>query len=187
MLREFFDVQREYVAEEGQTGEAGALPKENSVTRIGLFFVLLAGVMLAPLFPNQFISGPIVNALLIIITVMLGLRSAVIMSFLPSLMALTNGLLPPMFAPFVPFIILSNIIFVCIFHKLRLRNYWLAAGTGSVVKFIFLFAASQIFFNLFLDQTLARSASLMMSWNQLYSAALGSLIAYGFLKTIKRI
>jgi len=109
------------------------------------------------------------------------------MSFLPSLMALVSGLLPPMFAPFVPFIILSNIIFVCIFHKLRLRNYWLAAGTGSVVKFIFLFAASQIFFNLFLNQTFARAASLMMSWNQLYSAALGSLIAYGFLKVIKRI
>ena len=187
MLQRYFDAEPEYTVEEGEAEQVGALPKEGAITRIGLFFVLLAGVMMAPLFPNQFISGPIVNALLIIITVMLGLRSAVMMSFLPSLMALVSGLLPPMFAPFVPFIILSNIIFVCIFHKLRLRNYWLAAGTGSVVKFIFLFAASQIFFNLFLNQTFARAASLMMSWNQLYSAALGSLIAYGFLKVIKRI
>ncbi|MFA5128057.1 MAG: iron hydrogenase [Patescibacteria group bacterium] len=179
MRRDYYDA--------GPAEQVGAVPKESATTTAGLFFVLLAGVMLAPLFPNQFISGPMVNALLIIITVMLGLRSAVILSFVPSIMALVSGLLPAMFAPFVPFIILSNIIFVCLFHWLRLHNYWLAAGAGSVAKFIFLFVMSQLLFNIFLNQTLAQAAAMMMSWNQLYSAALGSLIAYGFLKTIKRI
>jgi hypothetical protein len=169
------------------TEAAGALPKESAATTVGMFLVMLAGVMLAPLFPNQFISGPMVNALLIIITVMLGLRSAVILSFVPSLMALVGGLLPAMFAPLIPFIILSNIIFVCIFHWLRLKNYWLAAGSASIIKFIFLFAVSQMLFQLFLSQTLSGNLAMMMSWNQLYSAALGSVIAYGFLKAIKRI
>lgn len=167
--------------------QVGAIPKEKSVSAVGIFFVLLAGVMLAPLFPNQFISGPIVNALLIIVTVMLGLRSGIILCFVPSLMAMVGGLLPAVFFPFIPFIMAGNIIMVTLFHFLRLKNYWLAAGTGSVAKFIFLFAASQIFFTVFLVQPLAKAASLMMSWNQLYSAALGSLIAFVFLKTIKRI
>jgi hypothetical protein len=167
--------------------QVGAIPKEQPISIVGVFFVFLAGVMLAPLFPNQFISGPLVNALLIIVTVMLGLRSGIILSFVPSLMAMVGGLLPPIFFPFIPFIMASNIIMVTIFHFLRLKNYWLAAGVGSVTKFIFLFATSQIFFAVFLVQPLAKAAGLMMSWNQLYSAALGSLVAYGFLKTIKRI
>lgn len=173
---------------EGPAAEqVGAISKGKSITAVGVFLVLLAGVMLAPLFPNQFISGPIVNALLIIVTVMLGLRSGIILCFVPSLMAMVGGLLPAVFFPFVPFIMAGNIIMVVLFHFLRQRNYWLAAGAGSVTKFIFLFVASQLFFTVFLVQPLARAAALMMSWNQLYSAALGSLIAYAFLKTIKRI
>lgn len=167
--------------------QVGAVPKDKSISAVGIFFVFLAGTMLAPLFPNQFISGPMVNALLIIVTVMLGLRSGIILSFVPSIMALVGGLLPALFMPFVPFIMLSNIILVVIFHFLRLKNYWLAATTASVVKFLFLTISSQLFFNFFLNQTLAKTAAFMMSWNQLYSALLGSIIAYAFLKIIKRI
>lgn len=167
--------------------QVGAISREKSISVVGLFFIFLAGTMLAPLFPNQFISGPIVNALLIIVTVILGLRSGIILSFVPSLMALVGGLLPALFMPFVPFIMLSNIIFVVIVHLLRLKNYWLAAGTASVAKFLFLSLTSQLFFNLFMHQALAKTAAFMMSWNQLYSAALGSIIAYTFLRIIKRI
>ncbi len=169
----------------GVAEQVQAIPKE--ISKTGLFVFLFAGIMLAPLFPNQFISGPIVNALLIIITVMLGLRSGILMCFVPSLMALVGGLLPAIMAPFIPFIMVSNIIMVFLFHKLRLKNYWLGAGAGSIAKFIFLFITSQIFFNFFVAQTLSKNIALMMSWNQLYSAALGSLIAFVFLKTIKRI
>jgi len=102
-------------------------------------------------------------------------------------MALVSGILPAIFLPFIPFIMLGNIMMVTLFNWLRLKNYWLGAGAGSAVKFIFLFAASQIFFNLIVNQPLAKAAALMMSWNQLYSAAAGSVIAYIFLKTIKRI
>lgn len=167
--------------------QVGVISKEKSVYAVGVFLFLLGGVMLAPLFPNQFISGPIVNALLLIVTVILGLRSGILMSFLPSIMALVGGLLPAVFGPFVPFIMAGNIIMVTLFHYLRQKNYWLGAGMGSVLKFIFLFVASKIMFNSVLGHTLAGSMALMMSWNQLYSAAAGSVIAYLFLKTIKRI
>jgi len=167
--------------------QVGVIPKEQAYSTVGLFFVFLAGVMLAPLFPNQFVSGPMVNAILIIVTMVLGLRSGVILCFVPSLMALVSGILPAIFLPFIPFIMLGNIMMVTLFNWLRLKNYWLGAGAGSAVKFIFLFAASQIFFNLIVNQPLAKAAALMMSWNQLYSAAAGSVIAYIFLKTIKRI
>lgn len=181
----YFDYNEDISQGPAVAEQVGAISKE--VSKTGLFVFLFAGIMLAPLFPNQFISGPIVNALLIIITVMLGLRSGILMCFVPSLMALVGGLLPAIMAPFIPFIMVSNIIMVFLFHKLRLKNYWLGAGVGSITKFIFIFITSQLFFNFFVAQAISKNIALMMSWNQLYSAALGSLIAFVFLKTIKRI
>jgi len=167
--------------------QVGAVSKEKTVTVVGTFLFLLGGVMLAPLFPNQFISGPIVNAILIIVTVILGLRSGILMSFVPSLMAMVGGLLPAVFFPLIPFIMAGNIIMVTLFHYLRRKNYWFGAGTGSVVKFLLIYASSQIMFKFFIGKSVAGSLALMMSWNQLYSALLGSVIAFLFLKTIKRI
>ncbi|MDD2758212.1 MAG: iron hydrogenase [Patescibacteria group bacterium] len=169
------------------TEQVGAIAKEKSFTVVGTFLLLFGGVMLAPLFPNQFIAGPIVNALLFIVTVMLGLRAGVLMCFIPSLMALLGGLLPAVLAPFVPFIMFGNIVMVALFHWLRGRNFWLASGAGGVAKFIFLFITSQLFFKWFLSGSLAQGLALMLSWNQLYSALMGAIIAYVFLKTIKRI
>ena len=169
------------------TEQVGAIPKEKSIANVGTFLLVLGGVMLAPLFPNQFISGPIVNAILFIVTVILGLRTGILLCFIPSLMALWAGLLPAIFLPFIPFIMISNIVMVLIFNWLRLKNYWFAAGSGGVVKFIFLFVASQIFFKIFVPTTVAQGVSIMMSWNQLYSALFGAIIAFVFLKVIKRI
>ena len=143
--------------------------------------------MLIPLIPNQFISGPLVNAVLFIITVFLGLRGGVLLSFVPSLIALMSGLLPAIMAPFIPFIILSNVIMVVLFHYGRQKNYWFGVGTSAAAKFIFLTVASRIFFQVFLNKPMTQALTIMMSWNQLYSALMGGIIAYVFLKFIKRI
>lgn len=164
-----------------------AIPQDKTVSVVGLFFIFLAGIMLAPLFPNQFISGPMVNAILFIVTVMLGLRSGLIFSFVPSVIALIGGLLPVFLVPFIPFIMLSNIIMVSVFHNLRLKNIKLAIVVSAILKFIFLAVASKLFFEFFLNSTMSQTIAYMMSWNQLYSALLGGIIAYTFLKIIKRI
>lgn len=158
--------------------------------RVGIvapFLIALGGLMLVPLIPNQFISGPLVNAMLFVITVFLGLRGGVILSFVPSLMALMSGLLPAIMALFIPFIMLSNVIMVVLFHYARQKNYWFGIGTSAVAKFVFLTVASRIFFQVFLNKPMTETLTMMMSWNQLYSALMGGIIAYVFLKFIKRI
>jgi len=176
------------IAEEAEDeAAAAAVAKGMAKVSVGTFLVALGGLIILPLFHNQFFSGPLINAVLLIITMMLGLRAGVILSFVPSIMALLAGLLPALLMPFLPFIMAGNILLVVIFHYLRQKNYWLGAGLGAIVKFAFLTAAIQIFFRFFINKPVVQAIAYMMSWNQLYSALLGAVIAFAFLKFIKRI
>jgi hypothetical protein len=151
-------------------------------------FVLLMGIATAaPLFHNQFITGPIVNATLLVAVALLGMRDAILIGLIPSSIALAVGLLSPVLAPMIPFIIVGNAILVITFGYLRQRNYWLGLVSGSILKFAFLFGTSSIVINLLLNQNLASSVAVMMSWPQLVTALAGGMIAYGVLRGLKKL
>ena len=151
-------------------------------------FVLLLGIATAAsLTHSQFITGPIVNATLLIAVALLGMRDALLIGLIPSSIALAVGLLPPVLAPMIPFIIVGNAILVITFGYLRQRNYWLGLVSGSILKFAFLFGTSSIVISLLLNQSLASSVAVMMSWPQLVTALAGGVIAYGVLRGLKRL
>ena len=163
--------------------ETLTITKEAVIT----FVVLLGIASAAPLIRNQFITGPIVNATLLIAVATLGMRDGLLIGLIPSSIALFVGLLPPVLAPMIPFIIVGNAILVVTFGYLRSKNYWLGLVSGSVLKFAFLFGTSSIVINLLLDQKVATSVAVMMSWPQLVTALAGGLLAYGFLRGTKRL
>ena len=153
-----------------------------------LTFVALLGIAsAAPLLHNQFVAGPIVNATLLIATVLLGVRGGILIGLIPSTIALSTGLLPAVLAPMIPFIIVGNAILVVTFGYLRDKNYWLALVSGSILKFAFLFGTSGVVISLLLNQKIASSVAMVMSWPQLATALAGGLVAYGFLRGIKKI
>jgi hypothetical protein len=149
--------------------------------------VFVGLVSIAPLFPLQGIAGPIVNALLYIAVIFLGVRYALFVCIFPSIISLSTGLLPVVLAPMIPFIILGNIILVLLFAYFKEKSYWLGVVVASVAKFIFIFAASQVIIDKFLPSNIAPAIANMMSWPQLFTALLGGVIAYAFLKFIKKI
>ncbi|MBT4210028.1 MAG: iron hydrogenase [Candidatus Komeilibacteria bacterium] len=151
------------------------------------FVSLLSIATIAPLFHQQWVTGPIVNAMFLIAVVLLGSQNAIILALLPSTIALGVGLLPAVLAPMIPFIIISNVILILGFHLLRDKNFWLGIVVGSLLKFIFLWSTSFVVINLLLKQELATKVSAMMSWPQLATALIGGLLAYAFLKGIKKI
>jgi len=156
-------------------------------TRVIEFVLLLGIATAAPLFHNQFITGPIVNATLLIAVALLGMRDAILIGLIPSSIALAVGLLSPVLAPMIPFIIVGNAILVITFGYLRQRNYWLGLVSGSILKFAFLFGTSSIVISLLLNQNLASSVAVMMSWPQLVTALAGGVIAYGVLRGLKKL
>ena len=155
--------------------------------RVIEFVLLLTVATAAPLFHNQFITGPIVNATLLVAVALLGMRDGILIGLIPSSIALATGLLPPVLAPMIPFIIVGNAILVVTFGYLRNKNYWLGLVSASILKFAFLFGTSSIVINLLANQKVAANVAVMMSWPQLVTALAGGLIAYGFLRSIKKV
>ena len=150
------------------------------------FATLIGVATIVPLFHYQPVTGPIVNATLFIAAATLGPQRAILIGLVPSMIALSAGLLPAVLAPMIPFIMLSNAILIMTFSALKKKNYWLNVAIGSTLKFIFLFATSSIVINLLIKKEIAQQVALIMSWPQLLTALAGGVIAYPIIKLIKR-
>lgn len=147
----------------------------------------------------QWLTGPIVNAILILALFLAGIRSALTLCLIPSLMALSGGLLPAVLAPVVPFIMISNVILVLAIDYATGRqsrqggmpnsakNYWLGVIIGAGLKFLFLFLSVNVIAKLLIKQELAMKVAQMMSWPQFATAVTGGLIAWAILKRLKRV
>ena len=151
------------------------------------FLFLTSLVTIAPLFHFQPITGLIVNAIFFITVSLLGIKYALLIGLIPSLIALLTGLLPVILVPMIPFIMLSNIILIITFFCLKNKNYWLGIIAASVLKFIFLFTTSSVVINLLLKKEIATKVAEMMSWPQLLTALGGGVIAYIFLNSLKKV
>ncbi|MBU1203024.1 iron hydrogenase [Patescibacteria group bacterium] len=151
------------------------------------FVTLLSIATVAPFFHQQWLTGPIVNAMFLIAVALLGTESAIFLALLPSTIALSVGMLPAILAPMIPFIIISNTILILGFSYLRDKNFWLGVIVASFLKYLFLWSTSFVVINLLIKKELATNVSAMMSWPQFVTAVLGGVIAYGFLKSIKKI
>ncbi|MEN8252160.1 MAG: hypothetical protein ABFQ53_01095 [Patescibacteria group bacterium] len=138
-------------------------------------------IIIAPFFHMQMLTGPVINAVLFIVTALLGVRAGIFAGLVPSVIALSIGTLPAPLAPMIPYIMLGNMILVFTFHFLKERNYWLGVVTASFLKFLFLFASSSVVVGLLAKSELAVKVAYMMSWPQLLTALAGGVIARVFL------
>jgi len=157
-------------------------------------FLGLAGVItIAPfLIHSQWVTGPIVNAVLIMALFLVGVRGAMVLALVPSMIALSSGLLPAVLAPIVPFIMIGNVILIltidliCRRFKNKTKGFWLGVITGALLKFLFLFASVNIISQLLIKQELVIKVVQMMSWPQFYTAMIGGVIAWAVLKACKK-
>ena len=148
------------------------ITKTNSIA-LTQFIALLLIVFLAPFIGNQFITGTIVNAVLILSFFLLGYNSALLLCFLPSAISLSLGFMPV--AIMLPFIIIGNVILVSAFKLIK--NYWIALFSGGIAKASLLFLTASIF----VSNPVVLS---MMSWPQLLTAISGGLLAYMIKKKV---
>ena len=153
---------------------------------------LIAALGLALLIPNlgmsQYVTGPLVNALLLIVALQLGTTSAVVVGIVTPMAALLRGVLPLPLALMIPFIALGNAAFVTLFGRLAARNRLLALGLAAVLKFALLQSAVLLLsarpLALVAGQGTVSAAipsalAAMMSWPQLFTALAGGAIALG--------
>jgi len=157
-------------------------------------FLLISGVAIVmPFYIHlQWLTGPIVNALLILALFLVGIRSAFFVALIPSVVALSAGLLPAILAPMIPFIMLSNILFVLVldFSSKLIKNenkaYWSGVLIASFLKFLFLFLSVNVISKLLIKNEFAIKVAQILSWPQFYTALLGGVIAFLVLKWFRK-
>ena len=155
--------------------------------KVILFGISLGLLTVVPGFiHSQWITGPMVNAILLISAVLIGPMEAVFLGLFPSTVALSAGLLPLPLAPMVPFIMIGNAILVAIFYYIYKKNIFAAIGISALLKFAFLHFSVVLIMSKLLTSQLTASLAVMMSWPQLFTALIGGAVAYGVLRGINK-
>ncbi len=154
---------------------------------ITISVLLLISIVVPTFVHSQFITGPLVNAILLIAAVLVGPFEAVFIGLVPSTVALSSGLLPVALAPMVPFIMISNAVYVGVFHYIRTKSFSWGVIVASIIKFAFLYSIVTLLMKTLLAEQLVAKLAVMMSWPQLATALAGGVIAYIILKALKKV
>jgi hypothetical protein len=139
-----------------------------------LLAITLAFQMLG--FP-QMVTGPAVNAMLLLSGTYVGGLGAVIIGMLTPLIAFFRGILAPPLAPMIPFIMLGNAIFVIayVISRSKLGKGFAGAAIGLIVGAVakFLVLSSAVRFIVSVPPPVAQA----MQIPQLYTAIFGGVVA----------
>lgn len=141
---------------------------------------------------NQFLVGPVINAILLIAAYICGTWWGIGVGILTPIMAWLVGQLPGPLAPFIPFIMIGNALFVILFVLLKDYTRWgkyIGIIIGSFVKFLFLFlSASKLVtvFNLAIALKVSKKLITMMSTPQLITALIGGALALIFIGILNK-
>lgn len=162
------------------------------LVRSGLFLALaISFQLIGRAFPqiSQYFVGSGVNAILLMSTFTCGTWWGIAISAFTPITALFVGQLAQPLAPFIPFIILGNIIFVLMFGIFKeYRNWGMYVGLilGAFLKFLFLFySASKLVhvFRINLPAKVLKILATAMGIPQLITAIIGGIAATFIIKT----
>jgi hypothetical protein len=157
-----------------------------------LLAIALVFQMVGSRFPgiNQYIVGSMINAVLLLTTYICGTFYGAAIAVLTLWTALLAGQLKPALAPFIPFIMLGNLILVLCFGVLcgkgNLGKY-IGVIMAAAAKFIFLYlsAVKLIFvFKLSIPAPAVKALSVSMGITQLFTALIGGILALGLIKLL---
>jgi riboflavin transporter len=143
---------------------------------------------------NQLLVGSVINAVLIVAAYVCGGFYGTAIGVLTPWTALLVGQLKPAMAPFIPFIMIGNAIFVICFSILASKNkYGKYAGIafGALFKFGFLYLSATKLIYLFkmnFPNNVAKALSTAMGTTQLITAIIGGAIAITLIEVlVKRV
>ncbi|MDR0992514.1 MAG: hypothetical protein LBL87_06430 [Ruminococcus sp.] len=164
------------------------------IAKTAMFIALLVALQAVTKPMGQFVTGSVVNLILILSVVIGGIASGACVAVISPLMAYLLGIAPNQ--ALVPFIILGNISIVLVwwfFGKLEMKNetvpYIIALVTGAIVKFGVLFLSVNyvaIPYVLKLPAEKAGVISAQFGIAQLITAVIGGAVAVAAIPLLKK-
>lgn len=138
----------------------------NKITRIALLLALAVTVQQLKI---QWLTGPGVNAILLLAAAYTDVYSASILGMVTPVMALLFGVMP--LAVVVPFIMVSNIVYIVIYKWQFPNNSFVAISMAAIVKFLVLTIAVKFIISV------PPGVAYALSTPQLFTAVTGGIIA----------
>ncbi len=145
-----------------------------SLPRLAILLAIALAVQLLRL--PQLVTGPVVNAALILATYFGGAAGGVLIGVITPVVAIFAGILPPALAPVLPVIVAANAILVLFFVWMKKFGDYMAAVVASCAKFLTFFVMLNYVLVLF-NINLPKPLLLAFGLPQLYTALAGSLVA----------
>ncbi|MFO7942164.1 MAG: ECF transporter S component [Bacillota bacterium] len=149
------------------------------ITRTALLLALTLAFQMIGL--PQPVTGPAVNAMLILSALVVGPVSGVIIGSLTPVIAFQRGILAAPLGPMIPFIALANAVLVLLFALVRKRQPVLAVVVAAVAKFAVLATAVRVFV------AVPPPIAVAMGTPQLLTALIGGGVALIAYRAIGRI
>jgi hypothetical protein len=166
------------------------LKSSRNITR--LIFLIALMLIFEMIGLPQPITGPIVNMMLLLTTLIISPLAGCILGLVTPVVAGLRGQLPPLLLPMIPFIVLSNASLIFVFFLSRrfwatwLKDEnvllsvpaWIGLFSGAIVKFIILYHAVRFFLPFYLGKAIPDAIIAAMSLPQLITAIVGGLFAF---------
>ena len=150
-------------------------PAVQFITRTGVLLAIALAVQFMRL--PQPVTGPLVNAILLLAAIYVGVSSGIIIGLFTPLVAFFVGILAPPLAPLIPVIMAANAILVAVFYGVgKYYNKYLAAVVAAVAKFL-TFYVSLNYVLVFLGITLPPALVAAFGLPQLITALVGGFVA----------
>ena len=129
----------------------------------------------------QFITGPLINAVLYLAAMIVGWQVGMLIGILTPVIASIRGILPPPLTPLIPFIALGNSILVILFFWLQSKNKIAGIIIASLAKFLLLVSAVKLVVQV--PPAIAQMMSLPQLITALAGGAIALVLAHFFKKT----
>ena len=155
------------------------------VSRTAALFALTLVIQLIGL--PQPITGPLVNAFLLLATMIVGVSSGILIGLFTPWVAFSRGILPAPLGPMIPFIMLGNATLVVIFFLITLRRknnigfMGLGIVVGSVAKYLVL--SQSVAFLVSVPPAVAKAMQLPQLITALAGGAIALIIKQALIRT----
>lgn len=157
--------------------------KTQNITRTGILLALTLAIQFIRL--PQLITGTGVNAMLLIAAMTVGVVQGSLIGCITPIVALMVGIMKPAMAPVLPFIAVSNVILVVIFHYVRNKNTYVALIAAAFVKFLILFGATKLILSSILPKPIYEKVAVTFGITQFFTALAGGVLALIIVPFIK--
>ncbi len=134
----------------------------------------------------SYITGPIINAILILAVIFVGPLSGVLIGCITPFVAFLTGILPAVAVPLIPVIMIANITLVLVFWGFNRWNAYVAWLVAAAAKFAVFYLAVNFVLEIF---GIKLPGPLLAAFQlpQLFTALIGGFAAIIVARSLKRI